>query len=317
MALIDKITAIADAIRGKTGRADSLTLDQMATEIAEIETGKKLPELTNEGGASDLMEGKELIDGEGKKVTGTYVPLDTSDATAAADEIFLGETAYADGEKVTGTFTLAAEMTEQNSLIAQIRQTLEEKAAGGGVPEYTRVGYIRFTGDQQLDTGIVCNQNTKIRILFTRETDDAQYLYGVASSGNTASVTAYLSSGGSWRFGSKSASKPLTENTDYVWTAVVSKNKINLNKMETALSGVTDFETVGTLMLGSCRNADGTLAAPQYVGKVYLMEIWQGTELVLQLIPHVTASGVYGFLDTVSGEFNTSMTDVPFEGGIA
>lgn len=101
--------------------------------------GVNLPELTNEGQASDLMEGKELIDGEGNVVTGTYVPLDTSDATAAADEIFLGETAYADGEKVTGTFTLAAEMTEQDSLITQIRQTLEEKAAGGGgvkVTEY-------------------------------------------------------------------------------------------------------------------------------------------------------------------------------------
>jgi hypothetical protein len=39
MALIDKLTAIADAIRGKTGKTDGLTLDQMATEIAGIEAG--------------------------------------------------------------------------------------------------------------------------------------------------------------------------------------------------------------------------------------------------------------------------------------
>lgn len=39
MALTDKLTAIADAIRGKTGKIDSLTLDQMPTEIAGIETG--------------------------------------------------------------------------------------------------------------------------------------------------------------------------------------------------------------------------------------------------------------------------------------
>ncbi len=285
MALTDKLKAIADAIRGKTGRAESLTLDQMATEITGIETGNKLPELTSEGAASDLMKGKELIDSE--------------------------------GNKVTGTFTIDEELSEQDGLIAQIQQTLEEKAAGGAVPEYTRVGYIRFTGEQQLDTGIICNQDTKIRILFTREHDNAQYLYGVASSGNTASVTAYLSSGGTWRFGSKSASKPLTGNKDYVWTAVVSKNEINLNKMENALSGVTDFETVGTLILGSCRNSNGTLSSPQFVGKVLLMEMWQGTELVLQLVPHITADGVYGFLDSVSGEFQPSMTDVPFEGGNA
>ena len=39
MALIDKLTAIADAIRGKTGKADPLTLEQMATEIEGIEAG--------------------------------------------------------------------------------------------------------------------------------------------------------------------------------------------------------------------------------------------------------------------------------------
>ena len=39
MALTDKLTAIADAIRGKTGGTEELTLDQMATEIAGISGG--------------------------------------------------------------------------------------------------------------------------------------------------------------------------------------------------------------------------------------------------------------------------------------
>ena len=39
MALTNKLTAIADAIRGKTGKTGELTLEQMATEIAGIETG--------------------------------------------------------------------------------------------------------------------------------------------------------------------------------------------------------------------------------------------------------------------------------------
>jgi hypothetical protein len=38
MALIDKLTAIADAIRGKTGNTDKLSLEQMATEIGNIPT---------------------------------------------------------------------------------------------------------------------------------------------------------------------------------------------------------------------------------------------------------------------------------------
>ena len=47
MSVNSKMTAIADAIRGKTGGTDPLTLDQMATEIAGIEAG---------GGASDAVE---------------------------------------------------------------------------------------------------------------------------------------------------------------------------------------------------------------------------------------------------------------------
>ncbi len=39
MALTDKLTAIGDAIRGKTGSTDLLTLDGMAAAIAGIETG--------------------------------------------------------------------------------------------------------------------------------------------------------------------------------------------------------------------------------------------------------------------------------------
>lgn len=39
MALIDKLTAIANAIRAKTGKSGTLTLPQMATEISNIPTG--------------------------------------------------------------------------------------------------------------------------------------------------------------------------------------------------------------------------------------------------------------------------------------
>lgn len=39
MALIDKLTAIADAIREKTGKKEALTLDEMVREITEISTG--------------------------------------------------------------------------------------------------------------------------------------------------------------------------------------------------------------------------------------------------------------------------------------
>lgn len=39
MALIEKLTAIGEAIRAKTGKSDLLTLEQMPVEIASIESG--------------------------------------------------------------------------------------------------------------------------------------------------------------------------------------------------------------------------------------------------------------------------------------
>ena len=43
MALINKLNNIGDAIRAKTGKEDKLTLEQMVTEIAAIETGGSEP----------------------------------------------------------------------------------------------------------------------------------------------------------------------------------------------------------------------------------------------------------------------------------
>lgn len=98
MSVNSKMKAIADAIRSKTGKTDSLNLDQMASEVNSLEIG-----------------------------------TDTSDATATTDKIFLNETAYVNGSKLTGNFTINEELNTQDSLITQIQAALDGKV-GGSVP---------------------------------------------------------------------------------------------------------------------------------------------------------------------------------------
>ena len=59
--------------------------------------------------AADVAKGKTFTSSAGLKVTGTHIcsgGIDTSDATATADDIAKNKTAYINGEKVTGSLIL-------------------------------------------------------------------------------------------------------------------------------------------------------------------------------------------------------------------
>lgn len=150
-------------------------------------------------------------------------------------------------------------------------------------------------------------------VVFTREKSSQHFLYGVASSGNTASVTAYL--GGAWRFGNKSSNKPPATNADMIYSGVVDSSQITITGSKTTISGVAEFETVGSVILGSCRGANGTINSPQFEGKVLSWLMWSGDVLVQKLVPLVSTDGVYRFYDTVTKTFFDSITDTPLEGG--
>lgn len=97
--------------------------------------------------------------------------VDTSDATVSADEIMSGETAYAGGEKITGTFTLDNELTTQDDLIAQLKNTVDNLPnATGGVelPELSNEGSSSelFSGKELIDS-----EGNKITGTFTIDSE--------------------------------------------------------------------------------------------------------------------------------------------------
>lgn len=93
------MTSLADAIRSKTGETKDLTLGDMIGSVGSISSNG----------------------------------LDTSDADATSEDIANGKTAYVDGEKITGTFTIDDEITTQDNLITQIQTALEGKTANTGI----------------------------------------------------------------------------------------------------------------------------------------------------------------------------------------
>lgn len=185
---------------------------------------------------------------------------------------------------------------------------------GGELPEgYKRCDYIQFGGKSWIDTGIIGNQDTQICTSFTWENTTQRQLFGCASSDNTKSITSYMN--GTWRFGNKSGTKSFSSKDPMLpYTALVNKTKINLVHSATNISGVTDFETVGTLLLGGARDSDGTDPSVGIYGKVFYFYVWQGDEQVLKLVP-VTNGEIFRFWDVISEEFFDSVTSAPLEGG--
>ena len=114
----------------QTLQTNNSSLEEILNTINELPEagGVELPELTDEGTAADLLEGKPLIDGEGNVITGMmpnrwageitvganvtvpagYYAFDATrpvatDATATASDLLKDKTAYSQGKKITGT----------------------------------------------------------------------------------------------------------------------------------------------------------------------------------------------------------------------
>ena len=103
------LIAVADSVRGRTGETDKITLGEMINDINYVIGGVELPELTNEGTASDLLAGKQLIDQEGNIVEGTIATKTSSNLTASGATVIVPSGYYA--SQATKNVTTATQAT--------------------------------------------------------------------------------------------------------------------------------------------------------------------------------------------------------------
>ena len=164
---------------------------------------------------------------------------------------------------------------------------------------YEAIPYVTFAKNKLYDLGIVNNTYT-IEVMFARsETSTTPYLYGCVTSPHTATVSAYLSSGGAWRFGS--SRKGLSTNNTFINRVIISSGKTEFNFTAGTFTKST-FTTPNTVVLGGYRAASGSLTK-NYQGKVYYIRI-TGDEPVIDYLPCKRLSdGVEGFWDCVTQTF--------------
>jgi hypothetical protein len=114
MSINSKMTALADEIRELSGTTTKKSIDTMTSDINTANTeiteqselieqivtalegkaggsgGITLPELTDPASASDILSGKEAIDGDGNKITGTIATRTADNISVEGWSVFYG-----------------------------------------------------------------------------------------------------------------------------------------------------------------------------------------------------------------------------------
>lgn len=180
----------------------------------------------------------------------------------------------------------------------------EEFVAGAELQmgnDYEPIDYVTFNADKLFDAGII-ESTYKIEVLFERtDTSGTPYLYGIVTSPHTASVTAYLTSRGSWRWGS--SYRGFTSNTTKMYKVEISNGTFVGDLTSATFTKSSAFTTPDTLIVGGYRGSSGD-TAKHYKGYLYYFRIKDGSTYIADWHPcRRKSDGLEGFWDCVTQTF--------------
>lgn len=247
--------------------------------------GTLLPELENPGTAADLMEGKELLDGG--------------------------------GEPVVGTFTLAEELAAQDALLEQISEALDGKVGGGGAaPDptagYTRLEYAASDGESYILTDFIADDTCGAEMVVSfPHFADHTWMGSREDSGSTRFFAPYAYSSSIWYAGFNGNVKISAS------TAVGSVYRCQANFLNSRLTTVHDeagvlkgssalSETLTAHTYPICiftQNYEGIPRTPR-IFSLYSARCSRGNEVVREYIPcRRESDGMVGLFEKYTGTF--------------
>lgn len=186
---------------------------------------------------------------------------------------------------------------------------------------FKQVEYIQSSGAQYVDTGFKHNQNTRVKMDVhpTGFTENAWLFEGrnaTGASGASHGIFYYYASTKVWSCDYAGTNNRVTFDTVGATDRMLvdyDKNKCTINGETKTHASTETFQSNYSLYL----LADNRAGVPtgKMQAKLYSTEIYDNSTQIREYIPHVTALGTPGLLDTLNNVFYASVSATDFTAG--